>query len=136
MVKMYQAIDRPRNGFRDALNYHYVAEYTIATAITVFPSHLASAKTYLLAGKDGIDLARVLFLPETGPPEIKDLCVALNQILARLEEAARSVKVPSMFYGGSEVGSDEESSDEESSDVESERAAMSAEEDESGTFEL
>lgn len=93
MVNIYQAIGRPGDGLRDALNCHYVADLTIATAITVFPSHLASAKPYLLAGKDGDDLARMLFLPETGPPEIKDLRVTLNQILARLEEAAGPVNV-------------------------------------------
>ncbi|KAM0805151.1 hypothetical protein BDR22DRAFT_833700 [Usnea florida] len=63
--------------------------------ITVFPAHLASARMYLLPGKDGDDFVRVLFLPDTasggrGAPEVKSLRVTLNQILAKLEEAGRA----------------------------------------------
>ena len=62
--------------------------------ITVFPAHLASARVYLLPGKDGDDFIRVLFLPDTasggpGPPEVKFLRVTLNQILEKLEESKR-----------------------------------------------
>lgn len=126
MVNMYKAYNRPslRHGLRAPLKVRSPQEKTIAIAITAFPSHLASATTYLLAGEDGNHLARMLFLPRTGPPEIKYLRVTLNQILAKLDEAARSVDVP-----------ETNSLIRDSSDEESEQAAISADEDEEGSEE-
>ena len=94
MVRLYQAIDRPhRSGLRDSVHsrHRYHTEYTIMVNLTALPAHLASAKVHLLAGKKEDDHVRILFLPEKGPPEIRDLHVTMNQILAKLEEAARAV---------------------------------------------
>ncbi len=92
-VRLYQAIDRPhRNGLRDSLKIQRPPQQTIAVSITTFPSHLASARYFLLAGKSGDDLVRILFLPDKGPPELKYLHVTLNQILAELEEVAKAVE--------------------------------------------
>lgn len=95
-MKMFQYVKNlDRMGHRDTVHVHMRSNETIAVNITVFPTHLASAKKLLLAGKDGDDYARVLFLPDTlqensEPPEIKILRVTLNQILAKLEETARN----------------------------------------------
>ena len=92
MVNLYQAIDLPhKNGLRDPIDFRRGPKLTIEVQITAFPTHLASAEVYLLVGKDGDDRARMLFLPRKGPPEIKHLRVTLNQILHKLEEAARAV---------------------------------------------
>ncbi len=133
MIRLYQAIDRPyRNGLRDGLNRHRDPEQTIVVNITALPSHLASARYHLLAGKNGDDLVRILFLQEKGPPEIKHLHVTLNQILAELEEVAKAVEpnIEKLFleeYG--EWGLDRSDGETESSDGELERAALSAGED-------
>ena len=62
-------------------------------AITAVPAHLASGAVYLLAGRSGDDLTRMLFLPKKGPPEIKNLRVTLNQILDELAaEVTRNIR--------------------------------------------
>lgn len=130
MVSLYQAIDRPhRDGFHDSCGLWLGADYTIAAAITAFPTHLAVAIVYLLADKTGDDLARMLFLPAKGPPEIKYLRVTLNQILAKLEEAARAVEsnIEDLFRQEFD-----EEAEKESSELEPEEAAMSTGEDELG----
>ena len=104
-MKMYQYIQNPdRRRHRDTVHVHMRSKESIAVNITVFPTHLASASKLLVAGKDGDDYVRVLFLPDTlqdksGPPEIKVLRVTLNQILAKLEETARmKEKHKAKFY--------------------------------------
>ena len=133
-LALYQAIDHPRkNGLRDGPEVDREPECRIAVNVTVFPSHLMFEKKYLLAGENGDDLVRIVFLPDKGPPEIKHLRVTLNQILAELEEIARDVEpnIKKLFqreYGDSEEDF-EEDSEEESSGLGSGRAAMSADED-------
>ena len=113
-MKMYQYIKNPnRRGHRDTVHVHMRSRKRIAVNITVFPTHLASASKFLLAGKDGDDYVRVLFLPDTlrensGPPEVKLLRVTLNQILAKLEETARdkeeyNAKIYSEQYSDEDV---------------------------------
>ena len=114
MVTLYRANDLPdANGLRDSFSL----PTTVSVAITAFPIHLTDAKIHLLAGKNGDDLVRVLFLPRRGPPEVKHLRVTLNQILAKLEESAIAV----YSYDRLET---EDSDLDESSDVESEEAAI------------
>ena len=92
MIQLYQAIDPPhKDDLRDSLSFQRPAEQTIAVNITAFPSHLVFARPYLLVGKSGDDLVRVLFLPAKGPPEIKHLRVTMNQILAELEVVAKAI---------------------------------------------
>ena len=144
MVTLYQAHDAVgRYGLRDTANEFYPSDYSISVAITAIPAHLASGRIYLLAGKSGDDLARMLFLPKKGPPEIKDLRVTLNQILDEL--ATRSAERQSAYSKSigstteedtSDIGSEEalvytdedllRANEEESSDTRSEVAAMSA----------
>ncbi|KAF6222440.1 hypothetical protein HO133_001526 [Letharia lupina] len=72
---------------------HQLAKHTIAVAITAFPIHVALATVHLQAGETGDDLVRILFLPyllPKGPPVIKNHRVTLNQILTKLEKAARA----------------------------------------------
>ncbi len=122
MLQLRQAIDLPhRNGLRDSLDINREPEHTIEVNFTAIPSHLASARFFLLVGENGKDLIRILFLPEKGPPEIKYLHVTLNQILEKL--AARSAEVLRGGLNGYE---------EWSSDMESEDAGVSADEDEQG----
>lgn len=118
------------NGLRDG-SFRYSC--TTKVKITALPSHLSFADLYLLVGKSADDLVRVLFLPETGrgPPEIKHLRVTMNQILARLEEVARTAEpnIRKRLQEGSYESSEEQSSvleSEESNEVESEEVAMSA----------
>ncbi len=126
MLQLRQAIDRPHsNGLQDGLNIGRAPEQTIAANFTAIPSHLASARFFLLAGENGKDLIRILFLPVKGPPEIKYLRVTLNQILEKL--AARSAEVLRGIRNEPEW-----SFEEWSSDTESEEAAVSADEDEQG----
>ena len=92
MVKLYQALDHVRrSGLRDSARRGYLLEYRISVTITAIPAHLASGAVYLLVGKTGDDLTRMLFLPENGPPEIKDLRVTLNQMLNELAKRSREV---------------------------------------------
>ena len=138
MVKMYQAIERTHEiGLRDSTNRWRKLQPTIVGKLTAFPSHLALADVYLLVGDNKDNLVRVLFLPlrgpEQGPPEIKHLRVTLNQILAKLEESARTVEpnIEEFFRSETCESSETESVDvesEESSEVESEQVAMSADE--------
>ena len=94
-MNLYQANELPDvNGLRDAIDVQWSAETTVSIAITIIPAHLVSAEVYLLVGISGDEPVRVLFLPESGPPEVKHLRVTLNQILHRLEEAAKLVKKP------------------------------------------
>ena len=86
----------PNKGKFDTLFHHRGRGHRVycTVNITVFPAHLASARMYLLPGKDGDDFVRVLFLPDIasggrGAPEVKSLRVTLNQILAELKEAGR-----------------------------------------------
>lgn len=113
---------------------HQLPKHTIAVAITAFPIHVALATIHLQAGGTGDDLVRILFLPyllQKGPPVIKKLRVTLNQILTKLEKAARAA----------DAGTDElfhersgETSEAESSGMDSEGAAVFADEDERGRF--
>lgn len=133
-VDLFQADERTHpNGLRDG-SFRYSC--TTKVKITALPSHLFSADLYLLVGKSADDLVRVLFLPETGsgPPEIKHLRVTMNQILAKLEEVARTAEpnIRKRLQEGSYESSEEQSSvveSEESNEVESEEVAMSAIED-------
>lgn len=132
MLQLYQAIDRPhRNGLRDSIRVCMGHEETIAVNVTAFPSHIASAEMHLLTGGKGDDPVRILFLPQKGPPEIKYLRVTLNQVLAKLEEAARAVQpnIDKLFQEEDEV------SEEESSGLESEGTVVSADEDGLGNEE-
>ena len=132
MLQLYQAIDRPhKNGLRDHLGIWRKPEQTIAVNVTAFPCHIASAEIVLLTGEKGDDPVRILFLPRKGPPEIKYLRVTLNQILAKLEEAARAIQpnIDKLFQEEDEV------SKEDGSGSESEGAAVSADKDGSGNEE-
>lgn len=125
MVNLYQAIDRPsRDGLRDSC-ICLPAESTISVGITALPTHLASGKVCLLAGNNRDDLVRILFLPTKGPLEVKDLRVTLNQILDKLEEAAKSVVLWEWHIRA------DTRLEEESSDMESEEAAISVVQNES-----
>lgn len=132
MVELYQAISRPlRNGLCDSPWMRRLQEHTIAVQITPCPNHLATMQVHLLVGKNGDDLVRISFLPYQGLPEIKHLRVTLNQILTKLEEAARAAqsKLDELFQQFYET------SEEESGNSESEVAMMSADEDESENLE-
>ena len=123
VVNMYQVFVCPgRNGFWQSIGS---AEVTISVAITAIPTHLATATNYLLPGETGDDLARILFLPAKGPPEIKYLRVTLNQLLEKL--AARSAEKLGGMWDRSEWPPQYWSSD-----MESEEAAVSADEDAQG----
>lgn len=136
-VDLYQAFERSgRNGLHDSLYAYEAPEFTIAAKITAFPAHLAPAYVCLLVGKCADDLVRVLFFPYSGkgPPEIKHLRVTLNQILAKMEDAARAVELKMRdrrydWYQWSE-GESSVLEWEENNEVESEEVAMSADEDE------
>ena len=133
MVTLYQAIERTHaDGLRDPAYVRRDPQHTIAVQITALPSHLISASTYLLIGKNEDDFVRILFLPELelgeGRPEIKHLRVTMKQILAQMEEAARAVE-PNIDRLFQEEFA--EASEEESNEVESEEAVVSADEDES-----
>ena len=103
MVRLYQAVD-----YVDIIGPGGSRTYQISLSITVVPAHLASGTFYLLVGKSGDDLTRVLFLPEKGSPEIKYLSVTLNQILDEL--ATKSAKANESFI------------EEDASDIKSEEA--------------
>ena len=137
-VKLYQARDLvdTDTGFRDSFYNFYHLRQTIRVTITVIPAHLICGAVYLLVGKSGDDLTRVLFLPEKGPPEIKYLRVTLNQILAEL--ATRPLPATTedddcyFVIEGASLSTDEDESKisfAESSDTRSEVAAMTADED-------
>ena len=117
MLSLYQAIDHPRrDSLRDSVYTWQPAESTISVSITALPTHLASAAAHLLVCNNRDDPVRILFLPEKGPPEVKELRVTLNQMLERLEEAARLMQ---LRHGQYEV---------ESSDSKPQEAAISADE--------
>lgn len=138
MVNLYQG--RSRYGNR--------MEFMSFVAITAIPAHLASGSFFLLVGKSGDDLTRMLFLPKKGPPEIKDLRVTLNQILDELaiRSAELEIKLALKGYPTEEDASDISSegvpvsvdedglgiNEEESSDTRSEVAAMTADGDRPG----
>ncbi|KAK0506980.1 hypothetical protein JMJ35_010680 [Cladonia borealis] len=140
MVILYQALDQvDRFGFRHSANKFHPSGNTIEVAITAIPAHLAPGVVYLLVGKSGDDLTRMLLLPKKGPPEIKDLRVTLNQILDEL--ATRPLPATTEEYAsdtGSEivpVSADEEGlgiNEEESNHKVSQKAAMSADDDRLG----
>ena len=144
MVKLYQAHHKAgKYGFRYAFRRYYSMADSIELAVTAIPAHLASGMIYLLVGRSGDDLMRMLLLPKKGPPEIKELRVTLNQTLDELH----SMPLPATIdRGNSEVVSDgvslstdednsetdednSETDEEESSDTRSEMAAMSADDD-------
>lgn len=121
MVTLYRAYDLPdANGLLDSFN----PSTTDSVAITAFPIHLANSKIHLLAGENGDDLVRVLFLPRKGPPEVKYLRVTLNQILAKLEESA---------IAGNAYRKRVRRSHRKERQAKSEEAAVSASEDRLGT---
>ena len=111
MLKLYQATYRPSRS---------LAEQTNALKLTALSRRLASGQFHLLAGRNDNPLIRVLCLPRNGPPAIKCLRVTLNQILAKLKEAASLSR---------EFG---ELSEEESSVSDLVEAVMSADEDAHG----
>ena len=136
VVTLDQAIDRThRNGLRDCFDDRSQPEHRISIRITTFPNHLANTTPYLLLGKDEDDFVRVLFLPwkEGSPPEIKQLRVTMNQILAKLEEAARAVEpnIEQLFREEFDEGSEEESSDYDEDDEEEISTSADEEEEES-----
>ena len=136
IVKIYQTIRLPyRTGYPGFGYSRYYQKHEIVVDITALPAHLAFAKPHLLAGKKKDDHVRILLLPKNGPPEIKYLHVTLNQILAKLEEAARAVESGIYSAWGLEdaaIPAEEDGGtiEEESSVPELEHAAISAEEDE------
>ena len=143
---MYRAHDFPDdNGLRDASNVQQKSMVpTVSVAITAFPAHLAYGTVHLLAGKSEDDLVRVLFLPRIGPPEVKQLRVTLNHILAKLEESASAVdsyrerRVMAEANVLSAIEDQPGTSDAalaESSDVELEETAISADGDGLGSHE-
>ena len=123
MVNIYQSINYiDSSGLRGLARIDARSEFANPVAITAVPAHLASAAVCLLVGKSRDDLTRMLFLPEKGPPEIKDLRVTLNQILDEL--ATRSAKPQSAclkFIGST--------TEEDTSDISSEGVPVSADED-------
>ena len=118
MVKLYQAPDQvDSTGFRRSAQRYVTPKQTVSVAITALPAYLAHAKAvYLLAGKSGDDLTRLLVLPRGGSPEVKYLRVTLNQILDEL--ATRSAKANESLI------------EEDASDIESEEAWVTTDEDE------
>ena len=129
MVKLYQAHDQVESiGFRDFFGRYYATEVMVEVAITAIPAHLASGQVYLLVGKGGDDLTRMLFLPQKGPPEIKYLRVTLNQILAELATRSEESDDTMTAYDDTIGVSDSE----ESSDTRSQEAAISADGDRPG----
>ena len=85
MVRLYQGLDHVnRSGLRESMLIKYPLAFKLSVAITALPAYLASGKFYLLVGKSGDDLTRMLVLPEKGSPKIKYLRVTLNQILDEL----------------------------------------------------
>ena len=91
MIQLRQAIDLlHKNGFRDDCDVKRAPEYKIAVNIAPLPSHLVSAEFYLLVKEQSGDTVRILFLPNEGPPELKHLSVTMDQILAKLDEAAKA----------------------------------------------
>ena len=132
-VRLYQALDYvDRSRLRDSM------EYPISVSITVLPAYLASGEIYLLVGKSGDDLTRMLVLPRKGRPEIKNLRVTLNQIL---DELARRPLPAITEKDASDTGSAEADEDElrlsekESSDTRSEVAEISADDDKPGVLD-
>ena len=90
MIQLRQAIDLlHRNGLRDDVDVERAPEHKISVTITPTLRHLYPAQEYLLASENSRDTARILCLPYEGPPHIKHLCVAMDQILAKMDEAAR-----------------------------------------------
>ena len=141
MVKIYQAPNKVyRTGFLHSAEKYHSSEMS-GVVITVMPAHLASVsrRVYLLVGKSGDDLTRMLFLPNKRLPEIKHLRVTLNQILDEL--ATRPPPATIEEYAsdtGSEkvlVSADEDGlgiSEEESNHEVSQKAGMSADNDRLG----
>ena len=85
MVSLYQVLNHgDGSGRRDSAYKDSPPWDAIEVAITAIPAHLAAGAVYLLVGKRGDDLTRMLFLPKKGPPEIKYLRVTLNQMLDEL----------------------------------------------------
>ncbi len=101
MLKLYQTVHRQDRN---------LTKQKRAVNITVLASRLASGKFHLLTGGNDDQLVRILCLPEKGPPAIKHLHVTLNQILAKLKEAAS-------FEWESDESSEEEGSVWESEDA-------------------
>ena len=135
MVKLYQTHAQVESiGFRDVFGRYYKTEATVEVAITAIPAHLASGQVYLLVGKGGDDLTRMLFLPKKGPPEIKYLHVTLNQILAEL--ATRSLESDDKRSEETAMSAHDDiigvSDSQESSDTRSQEAAISADGDRPG----
>ena len=153
-MKIYQALNHvDSSGLRDSAIIIRPPEFTVSVAITSIPAHLTSGAFYLLVGKSGDDLTRMLFLPKRGPPEIKYLRVTLNQILDEL--AIRSAKALQAYLerveyrteeDGSDTGSEEASisadedelrlNEEESSDTRSQEAAMRADDKRQGVSDF
>ena len=104
MVRLYQALD-----YVDRIGLRGSMEYPISVAITALPAYLASGEFYLLVGKSGDDLTRMLVLPRKGRPEIKNLRVTLNQIL---DELARRPLPAITEKDASDTGSAEADEDE------------------------
>lgn len=118
MVRLYQAPDQvDSTGFRRSAQEYLAPKQMVSVTITALPAYLARAKAvYLLAGKSGDDLTRLLVLPRGGSPEVKYLRVTLNQILDEL--ATRSAKANESLI------------EEDASDIESEEARVTTDEDE------
>ena len=147
MVTLYEVFSyRDRDGFRDAGSVGTMRGHTYSIAITTIPAHLASGAFYLLGGKSGDDLIRLVMLPKKGPPEIKYLRVTLNQILdewatrsAKSQRAHRESKGWTIEEDACDIGSEEvpvsvdedelDSELDESSATRSEVSALSADND-------
>lgn len=133
MVRLYQGLDHVnRSGLRESILMEYPPAFSLSVAITALPAYLASGEFYLLVGKSGDDLTRMLALPRKGRPEIKNLRVTLNQIL---DELARRLLLAITEKDASDTGFAEADKDElglneeESSNTRAEVAKMSADED-------
>ena len=148
ILQLSQTPIRPqRKGLRKGLYWYSRGDSTVALNVTGYPRYLANTQEFLLAGENGDDLVRILFLPlsgQEGPPVIKHLRVTMNQILAKLEETAKSIE-PNYeelsWREGDETSDEEESvpeseeedsvweTEEEDSVLESEDGAISADEE-------
>ena len=116
MVNIYQSINYiDSSGLRGLARIDARSDFANPVALTAVPAHLASAAVCLLVGKSRDDLTRMLFLPEKGPLEIKDLRVTLNQILDEL--ATRSAELEKGYP-----------TEEDASDISFERVTVSADE--------
>ena len=136
MVKLYQTPDRVQSiGFcRSAHKYLPSKRTVLVTTISTLPAHLAHAReVYLLAGKSGNDLTRLLILPREGPPEVKYLRVTLNQILDELAKSPRAYFPGGINWIRSSLSDWEGYTEEEvTSDTRFEEDLVSIDEDECG----